>query len=85
MENREYFRNLFEKFPRIFELDNFNNLDSRGDNDIIIKGTKRTILPDLYNSLNINTSPNVYIYDFRKKIADLVFCFGISQQKQILI
>jgi hypothetical protein len=85
MENREYFRNLFEKFPRIFELDNFNNLDSRGDNDIIIKGTKRTILPDLYNSLNINTSPNVYIYNFRKKIADLVFCFGISQQKQILI
>ena len=85
MEDKEYFRALFEKFPKIFELDNFNNLDFKEDNDIIIKGTKRKILPNLYDSLIINTSPNVYIYNFRKKIADLVFCFGISQQKQILI
>lgn len=85
MEDKEYFMNLFEKFPRIFKLDNFNNLDSKEDKDIIIKGTERKILPNLYDSLIINTSPNVYVYNFRKKIADLLFCFGISQQKQILI
>mgnify|MGYP000969353686 CR=1 FL=1 len=85
MEDKEYFMNLFEKFPRIFELDNFNNLNSKEDNDIVIKKTERKILPNLYDSLIINTSPNVYVYNFRKKIADLLFCFGISQQKQILI
>lgn len=86
IQNEEYFITIYEKFPHIFYSCKYECLDSEDENSTIIHGIERKCLSGIIdcNSI-INISSNVYIYSFRKKIADLVFCFGISQQKQILI